>query len=121
MPMAMAKKASSSSKKGLSSAKKAYHPQIADDTPHSRLIIRNLKRKYDLIRPSIHPSIDLPLVALIIKVSSATCNAYNRGLSPKIFQNPSKISKNRFKIASKIVLKSEMRSRRGPNTIFFNF
>ena len=30
---------------------------------------------------STSPSIDLPLVALIIKVSSATCNAYNHRLS----------------------------------------
>ena len=59
--------------------------------------------------PSIHPSIDLPLVALIIKASSATWNAYNHLLSlhnpprisPESFQIQSKICINRFKIANK--------------------
>ena len=44
------------------------------------------------------PSIDLPLVALIIKVSSATCNAYNHCLPS---QNQAKIPKNRQKNTKK--------------------
>ena len=74
---------------------------------------------------STSPSIDLPLVALIIKASSATWNAYNHLLSlhnpsripPESFQIQSKICKNRFKIANK----SHRKPNRVPNAPRYQF
>ena len=82
-----------------------------------------------LLYLSIYLSIDLPLVALIIKASSATWGAYNHLLSlqnpskipPEPFQNPSSLCKNRFKIATKTISQAGTRSERAPTSIFGDF
>ena len=80
--------------------------------------------------PSIHPSIDLPLVALIIKACPATfktsrrflqkqkfCKAKGAKIIPKSSQNPSQISLN----CSNIGLKSQTRSKCVPKPILNRF
>ena len=65
--------------------------------------------------------LDLLLVARIIKVSSATCNAYNHWLSSQILPKYGKIHPKSRKIIPKSLPKSKMHSKRVPNAIFFDF
>ena len=79
-----------------------------------------------MIRSS--PSIDLPLVALIIKVSSATCNVHHHCSSfqilPKSSQKFVKVHPKSTKIAPKSCPKSILDPKRVPKpspTRFFRF
>ena len=74
-------------------------------------------------------SVDLPLVALILKVSSATCNAYNHRLFPQIhpkffpksFQNPPKIVPKPFRNPPRTLPKPSFQNERVKNSFFLDF